>query len=79
MVLISVVFILSPSDKVDKPGSLCQAPRGPSLQYSEGKQHQPIAAPLPAPIVTYPPLPRSLAPSLPPRGALCLHTRRKMH
>lgn len=65
MVLISVVFILSPSDKVDKPSSLCQAPQGPSLQYSEGKQHQPIPTPLPPPIVTYPPLP--------PCGALCLH------
>lgn len=65
MVLISVVFILSPSDKVDKPSSLCQAPQGPSLQYSQGKQHQPIPTPLPPPIVTYPPLP--------PCGVLCLH------
>lgn len=59
MALISVVFRLSPPDKVDKPSSLCQAPRGPSLQYSEGKQHQPIPTPLPPPVVTYP-LPPSL-------------------
>lgn len=65
MVLISVVFILSPTDKVDKPSSLCQAPQGPSLQYSQGKQHQPIPTPLPPPIVTYP--------LLPPCGVLCLH------
>lgn len=71
MVLISVVFILSPSDKVDKPGSLCQAPRGPSLQYSSGKQHQPIPAPLPPSIVTYPPLPPS------PRSALSTHLQEK--
>lgn len=79
MVLISVVFILSPSDKVDKPSSLCQAPRGPLLRYSEGKQHQPIPTPLPPPIVTYPPPPSvtlSLPPSIPEESSVCTDQRK---